>query len=268
VKQDGLVYSKDLIGNLVTKDTDLDGIPDWEESLWGTDPRKSDTDEDGIPDGEEIAALKKEKAGSEGLDLSLEGEERLTETDKFSREFLATVATLNQNGSIDQETVEKLGEALSDRIKNSEPRKIFTTADIEVIEDDSVKAVKIYDDNLNNIFKKYSINYSVIDILGEFMADGDDVNIDALSKLDPVIEQAENIVDEMLRTKTPQSLAPLHLDFINKLEIISENLNDIQLFDTDVIIALSAISQYETSVVNAESAIKILADTVEQKLSN
>lgn len=36
-------------------DTDRDGLLDWEEALWGTDPNRPDTDGDGTPDGEEAA---------------------------------------------------------------------------------------------------------------------------------------------------------------------------------------------------------------------
>ncbi len=37
-------------------DSDGDGLADWEEELWETDPQKSDTDGDGTSDGEEIKA--------------------------------------------------------------------------------------------------------------------------------------------------------------------------------------------------------------------
>ena len=36
------------------KDSDHDGLKDWEEELWGTDPNNPDTDGDGTPDGEEV----------------------------------------------------------------------------------------------------------------------------------------------------------------------------------------------------------------------
>ncbi|MDO8620212.1 MAG: hypothetical protein Q7R64_02585 [bacterium] len=40
----------------VVFDADGDELPDWEEALWGTDPKKPDTDSDGTPDGAEVAA--------------------------------------------------------------------------------------------------------------------------------------------------------------------------------------------------------------------
>lgn len=36
-------------------DTDGDGVPDWMEAIWGTDPNKPDSDGDGFDDGFEIA---------------------------------------------------------------------------------------------------------------------------------------------------------------------------------------------------------------------
>ena len=39
---------------ITDRDSDADGLPDWEEHLYGSDPLKFDTDGDGTPDGEEV----------------------------------------------------------------------------------------------------------------------------------------------------------------------------------------------------------------------
>src|SRR5574343_1049151 len=44
------------ISGIVDSDQDSDGVPDWEESIWGTDPKKPDTDNDGISDFDFIKA--------------------------------------------------------------------------------------------------------------------------------------------------------------------------------------------------------------------
>ena len=37
-----------------SQDSDSDGLKNWEEELWNTNPNEPDTDKDGAPDGQEI----------------------------------------------------------------------------------------------------------------------------------------------------------------------------------------------------------------------
>ena len=54
------VNSKNILESEVyLKDSDNDGVYDWEEALFGTDPHNPDTDGDGISDSEEIAVTRK-----------------------------------------------------------------------------------------------------------------------------------------------------------------------------------------------------------------
>ena len=270
----GLVYSgNEILENLITKDTDLDGVLDWEEMLWGTNPDKKDTNDDGVSDSTEIAKLKTSKEEySFGDELGL-GENNsetgeLTETDKFSREFFSTVTTLNQSGVIDQATMDKLGESLAEKIKNSAPRKVFLLSELKIIEDNSLQAVKNYNDALDNIRKKYPVKTNAMDILQKFIVDENTVDVAVLLELTPIIEQTEKIVIELAKMSIPESIAPLHLDFLNGIERLVENLNDIQLYEVDVILALSAISQYEENITTLESANNELVKILQQKLSN
>jgi len=47
-------YNGPVIAEEIAKDSDGDGLKDWEEALWKTDPNNPDTDGDGTPDGQEI----------------------------------------------------------------------------------------------------------------------------------------------------------------------------------------------------------------------
>ena len=55
-----------LLKSYAIQDTDGDGLPDWEESLYGTDPKKADTDGDGVNDAQAV------KEGLVKLSLSAE----------------------------------------------------------------------------------------------------------------------------------------------------------------------------------------------------
>lgn len=257
----------ETIKELALKDTDGDGIVDWEEGLWGTDPNNKETTK-GTPDSVAINKLKAEQGINITNNTNTQTPEKLTQTEEFSREFFTTVATLNQNGQMDNATVEKLSQSLSEHIQNSEPRKVYTLAEMKIGASDSVQSVKTYDTALDSIHKKYPIKGTVPAILQKFMIDENNVDITALDELDPIILQTQNIINALVKTSVPKSFAPLHLDFINGLQRLLENTEDMKLYDTDVIVALSAISQYDQNAETLASANNNLANAIKEKLSN
>jgi len=266
----GLAHESALVEDLVKRDTDGDGVLDWEENLLGLDPTKTETTP-GAPDITVVNSLRAEagsvQQGGSSLN-SADYEENLTETDKFAREFFSTVGALNQSGTMDQATVDKLSGSLAEHIKNSTPRKIFTLADIKVSSGDDFQSIQNYNDALNNVFGKYSLSYTAIDVFQKFIGDGNTINAGALTELDPIILQLNQKIDGLVKMEVPQSVALLHLDFINGLEKVAENLSDIRFFETDVIVALTGISQYETSINSLNLATQNLFNAISKKLSN
>ena len=271
-QKNGLTYGNITIKDLVNKDTDGDGILDWEEGLWGTDPTKKETTP-GTPDKVAIENLKKQTGqNQQGLPLLKNGDnqsiENLTQTDQFSRELFSTIATLNQNGIVDQATIDKLGASLAEKIQNPIIRKVFLISDIKTINDNSVQAFINYNNALNSIFQKYPTTYSVLDVLQEFIIDENSVDVSVLSKLNPIIEQSNKVMTAMVKMNVPQSLSVLHLNFINTLQRLVENLSDIKLYDNDSIVALGGISKYKENTTQLESDLNNLVNVIDQKLKN
>lgn len=257
VQSTGLAYNNQTVGDLVNKDTDRDGILDWEEGLWRTDPTKVDTDNDGEPDSTEITKLKGIPA-SLNESISLQDEERLTETDKFSRELFTTVAALNQTGGMDQDTINKLSVALTSKIQDPRVGKIFSSKDIKVTGNDNAD-VQAYNNSLENLSKKYKVVFkygyegvsfsfgiNVGQILEKYTSNGEDLSI--MSELDPIIKETSLIVDEMANMIVPKKFANDHLGIINAFEALTENLSEIKLIEEDPILAFGAISNFEDFV--------------------
>lgn len=269
--ENGLTYNNGTIEDLVNRDTDRDGILDWEEGLWGTDPTKKETTP-GIPDSTTINKLKAQQGGSAGIlneeDTSV-GSEKLTQTEQFSRELFATVAAASQNGALDQATIDALGASLAEKIQNPVARKVFLLSDIKITANDNKEAVKNYINASNKIHTKYpAMNYTALSVLQKFIIDENNVDISVLTKLDPIIAQTNKIIDAMIKTEVPKSLLALHLNIINSMERLSENLSDIKLYDTDPIVSLGAISQYNQNTNTLESDIRNIQNTIQQKLNN
>lgn len=265
-RENVLLYGDYTVAELVYNDTDQDGVPDWEEVLWGLDPDNRETTP-GVPDITTVNKLKVEQEASMGEEGNLgNSNETLTETDKFSRELFSTIAALNEAGVMDQSTVEQISSSLAEHIKNSTQRKIYTLSDIRVLPDNSVTATKKFNDTLNGIYVKYPIQGSVMDILQKFVIDENDSDSGNLSQLGPIIKETRARMNAMSKIEVPQNLSLLYLDVLNMGEKVVENLEDIQLYDADPIVALGGIAQYEKSTTSLGEALGKLIAAINQRL--
>lgn len=65
------------VQSLTQPDQDGDGLKDWEEAEWGTDPSKADSDGDGTSDGEEVSEYRQPLSSSPSDAISDQGEQAL-----------------------------------------------------------------------------------------------------------------------------------------------------------------------------------------------
>jgi len=261
--QEGLTYNTATIGELVEKDTDGDTIPDWQEPLYGLDPTTKET-VPGIPDITTINKLRAEQGLT--TDIANENIENLTETEKFARELFSTATSLTQSGLMNQSMVDNISTSLNDRIKNSAPKKIYTLADIKITDDNTALAVQKYKNDLTNIYKKYTYQTMVEEVLAKFAGDGTTIDENALAELDPIITQTQNIINARLKMAVPSQLAQSHLNVINAMERWLESVGGMKLFSSDPILALMAIKNYQENVTSLQSAVDALDSTMNEKL--
>ncbi len=259
-QEDGLSYNILALEELVNKDTDQDGVLDWEESLWGTDPTKKETTP-GTTDMTAINKLKAEQAESTGATKKTEEKAKPTQTDQLSRELFATVASLSQNGQIDEATIEELSSQLAEKIKNPDTKKIFLISEIKITEDVSAQAIEKYLTTIDSLYKANG-GGSVTDILKEFLGDGENINTKAISKLTTAAKNLSTIINGMAKMTVPKNLASAHLNLVNTLEKLKENMEDIKLFDTDPIMAMSAIISYGKNIETLEIVTKQLGEAI------
>jgi len=245
---EGLVAEDALVGDVLSMDTDKDGVLDWEEGLWGTDPTKADTNDDGVSDKNEIARMKVERGmnlGEDGSSYANDDEENLTQTDKFARELFSTVAALNQTGEVDDGTVADLTDTLAAEIKNSAQGKIFTIADLKITTDNSKENYNKYAKTLGNALQgKYPFDEEVTRTLQGFSEGGDDGDLVVLAELDPVLSNLSEVIKEISEMEIPSEISGYHLDLVNDFQVVFENLTDLKQMDTDPLRSYTATNQY------------------------
>ncbi|MFT5359880.1 MAG: hypothetical protein ACI88L_000345, partial [Candidatus Paceibacteria bacterium] len=196
------------IGEVVYSDADGDGVLDWEESLWGTDPFNPDTDGDGIGDKEEI-----EKKKPVDFQIGQESE-NLTETGIFAREFFSSVFSLNQTGDLTEQNLTSIAESLGRSIENA-LYNVYTMEDI-AIAPNSESAFVDYFTYTDRIFISYQD--SQIDqelfIFPEYLQEP----VSNQTKLESIASSYKNMARELSLSPVPEDISIDHLLLINSYD--------------------------------------------------
>ncbi|MCX6754124.1 MAG: hypothetical protein NTV03_03670 [Candidatus Nomurabacteria bacterium] len=98
--------AKITVGEVIQKDSNSNGIPDWEEYLWGLDPNKNG------PENKEFIMAKKKTLAENNGGLSGDPSQTITDNDLLSQEFFATIVSLQQTGSLNDESMSAITNAI------------------------------------------------------------------------------------------------------------------------------------------------------------
>ena len=254
--QNSLETKNITLHSLVIKDTDGDGVADWEESLWGTDPNKIATF-DNIPDKEYIKnkrdALK--LPGDSGVDNT-----GLSETEKFAQQFFASLAALKQSGQFDSNTIKNMSTTLGENIANPTIIDAYSQNNIKISSDDSTQNQENYYIKAGNLFETYK-NKGVgdeLDSVSTIAAIGSSgSNPDLENKLNNIANYYQEYAQKMLTISVPESLSSYHLRIINDSNNTGISVRNMAKISIDPIIGLSGVAQYQKY---SEDLIKSVTD--------
>jgi len=232
------------LGEIVARDTDSDGLLDWEESLWKLDPKNPDSDGDGILDGKEAEILRQElNAGAE-----ITGQEPTsnpTTTENFAKELLVTVVALQQSGNLTAENLQEITNSFEKEIKNSERPAMYDSSDLKIGEDNE-GTVSGYVVGINKIMKKYPIkDEGVSAIIEKALAED---SAEDLNKIDPFIKKYQSMSKELLALVIPPAAITAHLQLTNSVYNLSDDFQSMKTVYDDPIRAFLAIIQHEKTL--------------------
>lgn len=258
VKKQETVYgslsteSKNKVNAILERDTDGDGLKDWEEELWQTKRDSADTDGDGTADGVEVASGRNPlKAGpddaldQEAIDkkttLAERGEPTLTDT--IARDLFAEYLKLKQEGK--PLTADDERKILLHFFNNPPPLeavRLYTSTDITVTEEETREAIREYANDTAAVFKKYPHNgESELDILTAAVEREDGRVLDGLATR---IAFYETLLKELVPIAVPAPMVQSHIDMLNALSAIAQSVTGMQYAISDPAKALGSIGSY------------------------
>ena len=240
-----LKIENQTIISLIQNDSDGDGIADWEEALWGTDKNKKITFND-MPDATYIENKKKELKIESSIN-----ETKLTETEKFAREFFSSYSAMKSSGQIDSDTINSFSNALGQKIVNPALIDYYKETDVKTSTLDNVATKQKYYQDMQNLFKSYqSVGLGdELDIISKGLASnsasGTTDNTDQYSRLSIIANAYQDFAKKIMEMNVPQSLVIYHLLIANSSNNTGISVANMEKIINDPIVGLSGLSQYQ-----------------------
>lgn len=220
-------------------DTDHDGLRDWEEDLWRTDPKNPDSDGDGTLDGKEVATRRDPR--------------------KAGKDTLETPTTLPEEGTVERTVLlATLTESLATTTqKNSLARYTFTSKDIATKSDSSPESLRAYGLLLADTLAQY--RFVKPEALLDFVL-GAMANDEPRDLTDLALARKENyrVISTLLAMKVPESAVKTHLGLLNALGETQESLDRAGRVFIDPVTALEHVDTYSKTFAQFLSSLETI----------
>lgn len=241
----------ELLASYISKDTDADGLPDWQEVLYGTDPNVADSDGDGISDGEAVrrglltptslsTQIPQDPIGEE--DIPGEAPAPGSFTEQFAREFFETFVKTTGGQEMSIEAQEALTNDLLAKFTSEAARILTPTYTRVSIRTDSVSNNTTYAGNVERLFGNAVPDAPDSDMfaLAERIVANDDAA--AAARLRVLGEQYQKAAADLLRAPAPPSQIENHLRLVRGLEQAGRAANAISSYKEDPLLTMGGLA--------------------------
>jgi hypothetical protein len=236
------------------KDSDGDGLKDWEEIIYGTDPNKVDTNNNGIDDKKEVASKSETKESSLLPKLDITKDKNLTETDKLTRSIFYDYLTAKSNNQVTSAYIDDLSKRAASDIVSIRPPQIelYTKKDLKIIS--------------GNITNQTLIKYGNDFIAAEkvYRVDANELSFSGISDAeDPAFYNwaikntlyYDKASKAYLSIEVPPEFVDIHLSIVNSLKKESSDFKILSNLAKDPIPALSALKRIGDGYKTLNSAL-------------
>ncbi|HMO79079.1 MAG TPA: hypothetical protein PJ997_01540 [Candidatus Paceibacterota bacterium] len=227
----------------MSQDTDGDGLFDWEEVLWGTDPNNPDTDGDGTKDGDEVKLGRNPLIPGPNDKLESPEERALAElekknldensiTAKFNnvliKEYFGRLDPIYGMSDFDKLDVINLSiESIANEIKIQEKYKLSDLRTFNLLEEDKMI---IYAQNFLDFHNEITNPINTASINNDYKS---------MAKI------LRNLADKLVLIEVPQQISGQHIDLINGYYAMAEAIENMSVTESDPVLGLIGLKSFE-----------------------
>lgn len=231
------------VSDLTSKDSNGNGIADWEERLWGLDPAVLYTD------GKSNEQIIKEKKLALGIKDGSTGLQN--ETDAIAQKLFSITTALSQNDTIDDTTLQNIANELGSSVNVSAISNKYSLRNISTVPT-STASLTAYYTAFQKVLEKHTLSQNDTSLIIQAAETGD---FSQLSQLDAVGKEYEALAKDLTAIKVPVGVAQYHLDIINSFAGVAGSFSYMQQMETNGTQALVGIAFYKVYTVRGQSAL-------------
>lgn len=235
------------VGDTINKDSNNNGIADWEEKLWGLDPAVIYTN--GIPNKTIIETKKK------SLGINTTSSENLNETDQLARQLFTLTAALGQSQEIDDATLKQIANDIGNSVETKDITNQYSLKDIKTTTT-TIQNLQAYQTTMKAITAKQK-PVADIDALAIALQNEDSSSLTSLTESAVAYRKMAN---ELRGVVVPIGLASYHLQIMNSIVGIAQSFSYMQQLDENSVVALVGVATYKVYSNRLDAAIADMAD--------
>jgi hypothetical protein len=237
---------------IATKDSDEDGMRDWEEELYGTNPKRADK-------------LARATLTSSSTSNSADAFDLLpdTMTKNFAVSFFSDYIGRAVSGEeMDEATTEAfIADATAYAAQESADRP-FTTADVTVGVSNDAEAVRVYGNRIADALTKYTVSGDSEMVILERALQSD--NEADLEPLKAIVASYNKSLSDVLMTPVPPAFVDEHVALLNALLALHNNIAAMQGAFTDALPAMVRFQRHPSDIASLSSALASMSIRFEQ----
>ena len=234
------------IGELQKKDSNNNGIPDWEERLYGLNPSI---------DGEnnkKIIEQKRFELKNDNVNNIDTNQNKDTDTARFAQQFLSVVLSLEGSNALTENALANVTAAAGDSLSEYQLPDVFSSWHVKTVDDSVISKDRYVNTLLTELIKITDQNGdNELNIIAKAIAEDKDA-VDSLKFLSETYQKSVTNLKDIF---VPKKLMSEHLAIINSLDHISVALDNMKYVSTDPARATKGILQYQVYSETLNNAI-------------
>ena len=261
VKKVDAQSTEQLLKAFAAKDTDSDGLPDWEESLYGTDANNPQSVQAGVSDKEAVAqglvkprfVTQTSAASQDAADTEVPGIDAAPDsvTDRFAQAFFKNyMATRGEEKPTEEQVLKFAEDAVADLTASNEHPQAFNITDVRT----GSVSMREYIASVERAFLKYPTKAGSPEL--EYVTaavSGNDTS--SLPKARAIAASYINQSEELMTLTVPAEARLAHLALANSVHRLGDVTNDMAAMDTDPMLGMLGIMQYQSAAYDAIVAL-------------